>query len=82
MHGLKKLLNIPASFYLSIITSLILIKDDVIITISSPDKDDDYIFALAIDNHVKAIVCGEKVLLNWDASPVEVISKKEFELLY
>lgn len=50
--------------------------------IKSPDPDDDFIFALAINSNAKAIVCGEKILLNWNSSPIKIISKIEFENLY
>jgi hypothetical protein len=33
---------------------------DVPVEIKSPDPDDDFIFALAVSNNAKAIVCGEK----------------------
>lgn len=78
----KKLLNASVASYMNIITSLVLMKEDIPVTINSPDPDDDYIFALAISNKAKAIVCGDKPLLNWKASPVKVISKKDLEMLY
>lgn len=67
---------------MNVIISIVLLKEDIHATINSPDPDDDYIFELAIRNNAKAIVCGDKPLLNWEASPIKVISKKEFELLY
>ncbi|HXL56754.1 MAG TPA: putative toxin-antitoxin system toxin component, PIN family [Chitinophagaceae bacterium] len=78
----KKLLNASMPSYINVITSLVLLKEDVSVTINSPDPDDDYIFSLAISNNAKAIVCGDKPLLNWKTSPVKVISKKVFEMLY
>jgi putative PIN family toxin of toxin-antitoxin system len=78
----KKLLHAPMASYINIITALTLVKDDIPIAINSPDPDDDYIFSLAVTTNSKAIVCGEKVLLDWAASPVKVISKRDFELLY
>jgi predicted nucleic acid-binding protein len=57
-------------------------KEDSIVTTHSPDPDDDFIFALAINNNAKAIVCGEKILVHWSASPINIITKTEFENLY
>jgi predicted nucleic acid-binding protein len=37
---------------------------------------------LQVSNGAKAIVCGDKPLLHWEASPIKVISKKEFEMMY
>jgi len=72
-----------ASFWLSENNCfLVLIKDDIQIEMNSPDADDDYIFSLAVKTNAKAIVCGEKCLLDWKSSPVKVISKNEFERLY
>ncbi len=78
----KKLLNASAASYMNVIIALVLLKEDIPVTINSPDPDDDYVFELAISNNAKAIVCGDKPLLNWEASPIKVISKKEFEMLY
>jgi putative PIN family toxin of toxin-antitoxin system len=78
----KKYLSLPASLFLNVIASLVLIKDDIPMQINSPDANDDYIFSLAVNANAKAIVCGEKSLLDWKSSPVKVISKKEFESLY
>jgi putative PIN family toxin of toxin-antitoxin system len=79
---LKKLLKASPSSYMNIITTIVLVKEDIPLAINSPDPDDDYIFELAVSNNVKAIVCGDKPLLYWEESPVKVISKKEFETLY
>lgn len=79
----KKLLKASAAaVYMNVITSIVLLKEDIPAAIDSPDPDDDYLFELAISNSAKAIVCGDKPLLNWEASPIKVISKKEFEMLY
>ena len=78
----KKLLSASAASYMNVMTAIALLKEDLPVKINSPDPDDDYVFELAISNNVKAIVCGDKPLLNWEASPIKVISKKEFEMLY
>ena len=56
-------------------------KEDAPVTINSPDPDDNFIFSHAISNNAKAIVCSDKSILNWKASLVKVISKKDFESL-
>jgi len=58
------------------------LKEDAPVTINSRDPDDNFIFSHAISNKAKAIVCGDKSLLNWKASPVKLISKKDFASLY
>jgi putative PIN family toxin of toxin-antitoxin system len=78
----KKLLKAPAASYLNVISAIVLLKGDIPASINSPDPDDDYVFELAISNSAKAIVCGDKPLLYWEESPIKVISKKEFEMLY
>ncbi len=78
----KKLLNNSVISYTNVISAIVIMKEDVPATINSPDPDDDYVFELAISNKAKAIVCGDKPLLYWEGSPIKVISKKEFEMLY
>lgn len=78
----KKLLSEPPSFYVNIILTLVLVKQDVEIIVQSPDPNDDFLINLAKEVNAKAIVCGDKELLNWKKSPVKLISKKEFERLY
>jgi putative PIN family toxin of toxin-antitoxin system len=78
----KKLLPEPPSFYVNIILTLVLIKQDVEIIVQSPDPNDDFLINLSSEVNAKAIVCGDKELLNWKKSPVKLISKKEFERLY
>lgn len=78
----KKLLNASVASYMNVITAIVLSKEDIPAAINSPDPDDNYVFELAISNNAKAIVCGDRPLLYWEASPVKVISKKEFEMLY
>jgi len=78
----KKLLYVSAASYINVIAAIVLIKEDIPGIIKSPDPDDDYVFELAISSNAKAIVCGDKPLLNWEASPVKVISKRDFETLY
>lgn len=78
----KKLLASPLSHYTQIIEALVLLKDDSTMEINSPDANDDFLFALAIDINAKVIVCGDKDLLNWKESPVKLISKTAFESLY
>lgn len=78
----KKLLSESPSFYINIILTLVLVKEDVEIVVQSPDPNDDFLINLAKEVNAKAIVCGDKELLNWKKSPVKLISKKEFERLY
>ena len=78
----KKLLDAPIASYMNVISAIVLLKEDIPATINSPDPDDDYVFELAVSNNAKAIVCGDKPLLYWEASPIKVISKKEFEMMY
>jgi putative PIN family toxin of toxin-antitoxin system len=78
----KKLLSESPSFYINIILTLVLVKEDVEIIVQSPDPNDDFLINLAKEVNAKAIVCGDKELLNWKKSPVKLISKKEFERLY
>ena len=60
----KKLLNLSVASYVNVVTSFVLLKEDASVTINSPDPDDNFIFSLAISNNAKAIVCGDKSLLN------------------
>lgn len=79
---IKKLLSAPASMYVSVIEDCVLVKEDLLSAAGSPDPNDDYLFVLSKFVNAKALVCGDKLLLNWQESPVKLISKKEFEELY
>ncbi len=48
----------------------------------SPDIEDDYLFDLALSSHSKILVTGEKALLKWADSPVEIISLSAFKKLF
>ncbi len=50
--------------------------------VKCPDPDDDYLFDIALSAHAKLLVTGEKALLNWSESPVEIISLSMFKKLF
>ena len=79
---IKRFLNVPVSAYISLITALVIIEKDIAVPTISPDPEDNYLFDLAISCNAKAIVCGDKLLLGWKETPVQLITMKEFENLF
>ena len=81
---IKKFLSDPPSAFTDIIREItIKIKDSDLrkIKISSPDKDDNYLFDLAFTTE-SVLVTGDKELLYWKKSPVAVISLNSFTKLF
>lgn len=50
--------------------------------VKSPDKEDDYLYNLALTARAKLLVTGEKVLLQWKDTPVETINLATFKQLF
>ena len=81
---IKKFLSDPPSAFTDIIREItIKIEDSDLrkIKISSPDKDDNYLFDLAFTTE-SVLVTGDKELLYWKKSPVAVISFSSFTKLF
>ncbi len=50
--------------------------------INSPDKDDNYLYDIALTANAKLLVTGEKALLSWTDTPVETINLTTFKELF
>ena len=50
--------------------------------VNSPDKEDNYLYNIALTAHAKLLVTGEKALLSWAQSPVETINLTSFKQLF
>jgi len=69
--------NIYANFVLMISTPIV-----AIFHVNSPDKEDNYLYDIALTAHAKLLVTGEKALLEWAHSPVETINLTAFKELF
>ncbi len=79
---IKKVLPLSPTLYLNFVRVIgTQIKSGSFNT-QSPDKEDNYLFDLALSSNAKALVTGEKALLHWQATPVEVISLSAFKDLF
>jgi putative PIN family toxin of toxin-antitoxin system len=79
---IKKYLPLDKEFYINyvrLISTHVTVKP---LSIHCPDPDDDYLFVLALHAHAKILVTGEKVLLNWQDTPVEIITMTKFRELF
>lgn len=79
---IKKILPLDSIFYINFVR---LISTQIVAgaqEIHSPDPEDDYLFRLALSSHSKILVTGERALLRWIESPVEVISLARFRKLF
>lgn len=70
--------NIYINFVLLISTYIVADRFDI----KSPDPGDDYRFDLALTAHAKLLVTGEKVLLDWEETPVDVVNLSAFKQLF
>lgn len=50
--------------------------------VNSPDKEDNYLYDIALTAHAKLLVTGEKALLHWTKSPVKAINLTTFKELF
>ena len=70
--------NIYANFVLMISTPIVA----TVFHVNSPDKEDNYLYDIALTAHAKLLVTGEKALLKWTSSPVETINLTTFKELF
>jgi predicted nucleic acid-binding protein len=70
--------NIYANFVLMISTPIVA----TVFHVNSPDKEDDYLYDIALTAHAKLLVTGEKASLEWAHSPVETINLTTFKELF
>ena len=79
---IKKRLPLDKRIYANFV---LLISTPIVATefhVNSPDKEDNYLYDIALTAHAKLLVTGEKVLLNWPKSPVETINLTCFKELF
>jgi len=79
---IKKYLPLGPAFYLNIVRVISTQVQSRSFNVHSPDKYDNYLFDLALSANAKILVTGEKALLKWQNSPVELISLSEFKELF
>ncbi len=48
----------------------------------SPDPNDDYLIDIVQQVKAIALVTGDKALLKWKDSPIQIVSWKDFQLSY
>ena len=75
---IKKILPLKTELYVAILeligTEITANKFDV----QSPDKDDCYLYDIALTANAKLLVTGDKALLQWQDSPVDTMSLAHF----
>ena len=79
---IKNILPLESNVYISFVQ---IISTQVVASafeIESPDPGDNYLFDLALSTNSKMLVTGEKALLQWIDSPVEMISLSKFRKLF
>jgi predicted nucleic acid-binding protein len=79
---IKKLLLFNKQNYIDFILSLSTYIKAESFNVHSPDKDDDYLYDIALTAHAKLLVTGEKALLSWTEAPVETINLAQFKNLF
>lgn len=69
----SKFLKKDPSSYVEAVLQFGNLTDPPFVKVESPDRNDNFLFMLAIHTNA-VIVTGDKLLINWQDSPVKVIS--------
>jgi len=79
---IKKLLPLNKKVYIDFILLISIYIKAEKFNIECPDKEDNYLYDIALTAHAKLLVTGENALLLWADSPVETINLAKFKRLY
>jgi putative PIN family toxin of toxin-antitoxin system len=74
----KKLLPLDTFAYVNFVRLISTQVDSSAFNIQSPDREDNYLFDLALSAHAKLLVTGDHALLHWNKSPIDTISLPAF----
>lgn len=79
---IKRLLPLDRRIYTNFVLSISthIISDSF--NIHCPDKDDNFLYDIALTVKAKLLVTGERALLSWKDSPVKTINLKAFKELF
>lgn len=77
----KYLLN-ETSYYSEIISKFLSLHHTKSKYKGSPDANDDYLIDIVQQINAVGLVTGDKALLKWKHSPVQIVSWKDFRLTY
>ena len=77
----KYLLN-ETGFYKEIIIKFLRVHNTTPNYKGSPDVNDDYLIDIVQQANAVGLVTGDKALLKWKNSPVQIVSWKNFRLTY
>jgi putative PIN family toxin of toxin-antitoxin system len=79
---IKNFLPYDGRFYIELVHTLCTQVIAKQFHIQSPDRDDNYLYDIALTTHSKLLVTGEKALLKWVDSHVDTISLSVFKRLF
>jgi putative PIN family toxin of toxin-antitoxin system len=78
---LKKL-TAPPGMYMEVIKNISLKVKPLKVFNKSPDKDDNYLFDLALHVDADYMITSDNALLNFNESPVTIIHIKDFKKVF
>lgn len=79
---IKRYLTMEPDYYIGIISRFIsryYIQSNFS---GSPDPKDDYLINIVQQTNAVGLVTGDKPLLKWRSSPIQIVSWKNFQLTY
>ncbi len=79
---IKKYLSKEPYFYLEIIKEFLRVHNTQVQFSGSPDVHDDYLVDLVQQTNSVALITGDKALLQWQSSPIQIMSWKDFQLTF
>lgn len=79
---IKKFLDKPLNFYTTNIDEFLTLYNIKKIFSGSPDVKDDYLIDIVEQTDAIGLVTGDKALLGWKNSPIQIVSWNDFQLTY
>jgi putative PIN family toxin of toxin-antitoxin system len=79
---IKQHLTLNTFIYMDFIQSISIQIEAQDYGIECPDANDNYLYNLALTANAKLLITGDKLLLNWENTPVETISLSLFKQLF
>jgi len=79
---IKKYLLREPGYYIKTISKFVSEHETQTYFKGSPDVNDDYLIDIVQQTKAVGLVTGDRALLQWKSSPVQIVSWKDFQLTY
>jgi putative PIN family toxin of toxin-antitoxin system len=79
---IRKYLTNDVAYYVEIASKFLSNYPTQVHFDGSPDKDDDYLVDIVQQTNSVGLITGDKALLQWSNSPIQIISWRDFQLTF